>query len=187
MVSSLVHVLIVTPVIFFWLRERHLGLEREPLPDTPDRRTSRRALVLAGVVWLAGVGLFSAWRLAGGGGGPFSSAPSNGGIVQTVRAGDVEIVLRAADGALRQGRNQFTIEFRRPDTTTLLDVGTVHASASMSMPGMVMSGGLQVTPSDVPGRYAATADFGMSGAWQISIDWNGPAGRGSINFSGSVQ
>src|SRR5213078_2928539 len=32
MVSSLVHVLIVTPVIFFWIRERRLGLQGEPLP-----------------------------------------------------------------------------------------------------------------------------------------------------------
>src|SRR5512145_2008601 len=32
MVSSLLHVLIVTPVIFFWLRERRYGLHREPLP-----------------------------------------------------------------------------------------------------------------------------------------------------------
>ena len=31
MVSSLLHVLIVTPVIFFWLQERRLGLQREPL------------------------------------------------------------------------------------------------------------------------------------------------------------
>ena len=31
MVSSLLHVLIVTPVIFFWIRERRLGLQHEPL------------------------------------------------------------------------------------------------------------------------------------------------------------
>src|SRR5207342_1134972 len=31
MVSSLLHVLIVTPVIFFWIHERRLGLEHEPL------------------------------------------------------------------------------------------------------------------------------------------------------------
>ena len=37
MVSSLVHVLIVTPVIFFWLRERQLGLHAEtPVPGDAD-------------------------------------------------------------------------------------------------------------------------------------------------------
>src|SRR5512139_3011174 len=44
MVSSLVHVLIVTPVIFFSLRERQLGLQREVLHDLPDRVAPRRAL-----------------------------------------------------------------------------------------------------------------------------------------------
>src|SRR5437773_6604682 len=33
MVSSLIHVLIVTPVIFSWVRERRLGLQHEALPD----------------------------------------------------------------------------------------------------------------------------------------------------------
>ena len=37
MVSSLLHVLIVTPVIFFWIRERRLGLQREPLPRAEQR------------------------------------------------------------------------------------------------------------------------------------------------------
>jgi hypothetical protein len=88
---------------------------------------------------------------------------------------------------LRQGRNSFTFEFRRPGTTTLVDVGTVRASANMPMPGMVMSSGLQVTPTGVPGRYAATAEFGMAGAWPMAIEWNGPAGHGSVNFQGGVQ
>ena len=57
----------------------------------------------------------------------------------------------------------------------------------MPMPGMVMSSGLQVTPTGVPGRYAATAEFGMAGAWPMAIEWNGPAGQGSVNFQGGVQ
>ena len=57
----------------------------------------------------------------------------------------------------------------------------------MPMPGMVMSGGLQVTPTGVAGRYAATAEFGMAGAWQMAIEWNGPAGRGAASFEGTVQ
>jgi hypothetical protein len=107
--------------------------------------------------------------------------------VQTVHAGDLDIVLMSATGTLRQGRNSFTLEFRRTGTTTLVDVGTVRASANMPMPGMVMSGGLQLTPTGVPGRYAATAEFGMAGAWQMAIEWNGPAGQGSVNFQGGVQ
>ena len=107
--------------------------------------------------------------------------------MQTVRAGDLDIVLLSPSGTLRLGRNAFTIEFRRRGITTLVDVGSARGSASMSMPGMVMSGGLEVTATAVPGRYAATAEFGMAGAWQMSIEWNGPAGQGAMTFYGGVQ
>jgi len=50
-----------------------------------------------------------------------------------------------------------------------------------------MSGGLQVAPSGVPGRYIGTGSFGMAGAWQMAIEWDGPTGRGSVSFHGSVQ
>jgi Cu(I)/Ag(I) efflux system membrane protein CusA/SilA len=186
MVSSLVHVLIVTPVIFFWIRERRLGLQREPLPRNAHvRGSSRRLAIAAGCVALVAVISFVVWRSRPGGSEP--TAQSAGAVVQTIRAGDLDIALLSPTGTLRQGRNSFTFEFRRTGTTTLADVGTVRASANMSMPGMVMSGGLQVTPTGVPGRYAATAEFGMAGSWQMAIEWNGPAGQGSVNFQGGVQ
>ena len=56
----------------------------------------------------------------------------------------------------------------------------------MPMPGMVMSGGLQVQPTGTPGR-TGTAEFGMAGAWQMAIEWDGAAGRGSASFEGAVQ
>jgi hypothetical protein len=187
MVSSLVHVLIVTPVIFFWLRERQLGLQREVLPDVPASVAPRRALVLGLGALVVVTGLFAVWRIAGREGSQSAGSVSDSSVVQTIRSGDLEIVLRSPDASLRQGRNNFTIEFRRSNTSALLDVGTVRASGNMTMPGMVMSSGLQVTPSGVPGRYLATAEFGMSGTWQMAIEWNGPAGQGSVNFQGSVQ
>jgi Cu(I)/Ag(I) efflux system membrane protein CusA/SilA len=186
MVSSLVHVLIVTPVIFFWLRERQLGLEHQELPRAPAGVPRRRAVVLALVAALLIAGSAAAWRLSRPGGRSPSTTGRDATIVQTVRAGELDIVLRSADAPLRQGRNTFTIEFRRAGGE-LVDVGAVSASANMPMPGMVMSSGLQVKPSGVPGRYAATAEFGMAGQWQMAIEWNGPAGRGSVSFHGSVQ
>jgi len=108
-------------------------------------------------------------------------------VVKTVRAGDLDIALLSPSGALREGRNRFTIEFRRTGTTTLVNAGTVRASANMTMAGMAMSGGLEVSPTNVEGRYAATGAFPMGGAWQMAIDWNGPAGQGSVRFEGSVQ
>jgi hypothetical protein len=52
---------------------------------------------------------------------------------------------------------------------------------------MVMPSGLQLQRTSVSGRYTATAEFGMAGAWQFAIEWDGPAGRGSANFEGAVQ
>ena len=83
-------------------------------------------------------------------------------IVQTVQSGDIDIVIRSKDGTLHQGRSVFTIEFRRPGSAALVDVGAVHASANMTMPGMAMSGGLEVSPTGVPGRYDASAEFDQS-------------------------
>jgi hypothetical protein len=107
--------------------------------------------------------------------------------IQQVRAGDLDIVLTSPSGQLRQGRSAFVIEFRSASTGELVDVGTVRASAAMKMPGMVMSGGVQATPSATPGRYEAVGEFGMAGAWEMTIEWQGPAGNGSVSFEGAVQ
>jgi hypothetical protein len=106
--------------------------------------------------------------------------------IQRVKSGDLDIVLLSDDGALNQGTEAFVIEFRKPDGT-LQDAGSVTTSANMPMPGMTMPGSVQVAPSDVPGRYRATGDFSMAGGWQMTIDWNGPAGQGSVSFDGTVQ
>jgi hypothetical protein len=179
-------VLIVTPVIFFWIRERRLGLQHEPLPAPGRVVVTRRGLLIgAGTLAVVVAAAFFAWRAAGP---PGRSAEDRAAsVVQTVPAGDLDVVLLSPSGTLRQGRNGFTIEFRKRGTNTPVDVGTVRASANMPMPGMVMSGGLQVAPTGVPGRYSATAEFGMAGAWQMAIEWDGPAGKGSINFEGGVQ
>jgi len=116
-----------------------------------------------------------------------ATARDAGRVVQVVHSGELDIVLLSNDGSLRQGRNTFTIEFRRTGTTALIDAGTVSASANMTMPGMVMSGGLRVEPTRTRGRYTATAEFGMAGGWAMAIEWDGPAGKGSVSFQGDVK
>jgi len=186
MVSSLLHVLIVTPVIFCWIRERRLGLQHEPMPEYQGVALNRRSLVIGAVVLaIVTAAAFLVWRSSV----PTGERPggSAAGVIQTVRAGDLDVVLLSQTGTLRQGRNAFTVEFRQTGTNALVDVGAVRASANMPMPGMVMSGGLQLAPTGVPGRYSATAEFGMAGAWQMAIEWDGPAGKGQVNFQGGVQ
>jgi hypothetical protein len=57
----------------------------------------------------------------------------------------------------------------------------------MAMPGMVMTGDVQVQRTAVPGRYGASAEFGMAAAWPMTIEWAGPAGVGQVSFEGTVQ
>jgi hypothetical protein len=109
-----------------------------------------------------------------------------GAPVQQIRSGDLTIVLSSPTGALHMGRNAYTFEFRGANGS-LIDVGAVRSSANMTMPGMAMSGGVEVSRTTVPGRYQATADFGMAGAWKMAIEWDGPAGRGSVDFEGPVR
>jgi Cu(I)/Ag(I) efflux system membrane protein CusA/SilA len=186
MASSLLHVLVVTPVLFFWIHERRLGLRHESLPATERVRVNRRtALIVVGAIVLLLLVTAITWRVTTRDRQDVTRA--TGTVVQTVRAGNLDVVVLSESGALRTGRNAFTIEFRRAGTETLVDAGRVHASANMTMPGMVMSGNLQVMPSSVAGRYAATAEFGMAGSWPMTVEWDGPAGKGSVNFQGGVQ
>jgi len=189
MVSSLAHVLIVTPVIFFWLRERQYGLQHEaPEPRGLARRglerPSRRVVLAAGALVVALAAAFVIWeQMPGRDGG--SREAVTGSVIQSVQSGELTIALLSASGPLRLGHNTFTVEFRRGDT--LVDVGRVSASANMTMPGMVMSSGLQIQPAGGVGRYTATAEFGMPGAWPFSVEWDGAAGRGSARFEGMVR
>jgi hypothetical protein len=107
--------------------------------------------------------------------------------VQRVRSGDLDLVLLSEDGVLNKGHESFTIEFRKADGGSMVDVGTVTTSANMPMPGMTMSGNVLVERSDVAGRYRASGDFGMAGTWQMRLEWNGPSGQGSVGFDGTVQ
>jgi Cu(I)/Ag(I) efflux system membrane protein CusA/SilA len=185
MLSSLLHVLVVTPVIFFWLHERRLGLHHEPLPTPAVRRAQPWKPIVATLsVVIAAAMVVLLWRHAVGSGG--ANEPAAGQVVQQVNAGGVQISLLSPSGTLHQGRNVFTIEFRSADGR-LVDAGAVRASGNLAMPGMVMSSGLQVQRTAAVGRYQANAEFGMAGAWHMAIEWDGPAGKGSVNFEGAVQ
>jgi Cu(I)/Ag(I) efflux system membrane protein CusA/SilA len=188
MVSSLIHVLIVTPVIFFTIRKRHLGLsDGEFDSDIKQPVWNRRSMVIAAaaVALIVLMGLL-VWNTRRAGTTASESAQGDD-LVETVRSGDLEIVLRAPGRVFRQGRNNFTVDFRSAQSRALVDAGSVRANANMTMPGMVMSSGMQLQPSGTPGRYVGTADFGMAGAWQFAIEWDGPVGRGSASFEGKVQ
>jgi Cu(I)/Ag(I) efflux system membrane protein CusA/SilA len=190
MISSLVYVLIVTPVLFSWIHERRLGLVTanestgRVIPYAAPRH--QRATGVIVILVVASLGLIGAWRIRERS-AMATQAQAAGAVLETVRSGDLVITLSNPSGELRTGGNSFRIEFRSTQTNALVDVGTVHLGAAMAMPGMAMTGTMSVIPAGQPGVYEASGDFGMSGSWQMALEWNGPAGRGSAAFDGRVQ
>jgi Cu(I)/Ag(I) efflux system membrane protein CusA/SilA len=182
MVSSLVYVLVVTPVLFYWINEYRLRPVAAPV-TTPSFAVWRWVpAAFALVIAIAAGGWWLRARTA--------AAPQpepTGAVLQTVRAGDLAITLSNPTGELRQGSNNFRIEFRSARTNAPVNVGDVRLNAAMTMPGMSMAGTTTVTPGERPGMYEAKGDFAMSGSWDMTLEWNGPAGRGSAAFKGSVQ
>jgi Cu(I)/Ag(I) efflux system membrane protein CusA/SilA len=182
MVSSLIYVLVVTPVLFYWIQEYRLRPERSDIvPSIAVPRWVPAAIVL--VLAVAGGTWWMRDRMSAA---PQDEATS-GAVLQTVRSGDLAITLSNPAGELRQGANDFRIEFRSARTNAPVNVGDVRLNAAMTMPGMAMTGTTAVTRGDRPGVYEAKGDFAMSGSWDMTLEWDGPAGRGSAAFKGSVQ
>jgi hypothetical protein len=129
----------------------------------------------------AGLGLIALLAVGCG-----SSSGSVMKELQRVKVGDITVVVLSDDAEVTQGKDAVTLEFRGPDDQ-LRDVGSVKAAATMPMAGMApMLGNVQVTP-DAPGRYRLATDLGMSGGWQIALDWEGPAGKGGTRFQQPVR
>ena len=101
--------------------------------------------------------------------------------------GKLTIVLLNSTGELKQGQNEFVVQFK-DDQGQLVDVGDVQLGSSMSMPSMApMSGDSELTPTGETGTYRVKSNFAMSGAWHFTISWNGKQGQGSTAFNSNVR
>jgi len=130
--------------------------------------------------------LWGLMLMAASAGGACGGAPALTEL-QKVKAGMLDVVLLSPRDTLRHGTDDFVIEFRNASEGKLADVGAVRATASMPMAGSPMFGSLTVTKTEVPGRYRADGEFSMAGTWRLAIEWDGPNGKGSVAFSGTVQ
>ena len=109
-------------------------------------------------------------------------------VIQTQKAKDMTITLLSETGQWTQGKNTFVLEFTSAATKQPVDVGKVTLNTSMPMPGMApMIAGATLSPDKGPGRYLGTIDFPDRGARQVTVAWDGPAGKGSTQFSVPVR
>ena len=107
--------------------------------------------------------------------------------IETRTVGSITIVLLNSTGELKQGQNEFVVQFRDPQGQPI-DVGDVQLGSSMTMPSMApMSGGSEITPTGQTGTYRVKSNFAMSGAWHFTIAWNGPNGQGNTAFNSNVR
>ena len=107
--------------------------------------------------------------------------------VQRVRSGNVDVILLSPDGLVHQ-KETLIIEFHKPSTGDLVDVGNVKVNTTMPMPGMApMFGTANIRPGDTPGRYLMESAMEMSGSWRVVIDWTGATEMGHVALNATVQ
>jgi hypothetical protein len=106
--------------------------------------------------------------------------------IKTQKTKDVTVSLLSESGQWKQGKNDFVVAFTKDGKA--VDAGKVSVNTSMPMPGMApMVVGATLRPGTEPGRYGGTISFPDSGDRQVTVTWDGPAGKGSTKFSVPVR
>lgn len=108
--------------------------------------------------------------------------------IHTQKTKDVVVTLMSESGQWKQGKNNFVLEVTSARDRQPVDAGKVSLNTSMTMSGMApMIAGAALSPDRTPGRYAGTITFPDTGTRQVTVTWDGPAGKGVTKFSVSVR
>jgi len=108
--------------------------------------------------------------------------------IHTQKTKDLVVTLESESGQWKQGKNDFVLEFTSTQDKQPVDAGKVSLNTSMTMSGMApMIAGATLSPDKTPGRYLGTITFPDGGVRQVTVTWDGPAGKGSTKFSVSVR
>lgn len=108
--------------------------------------------------------------------------------IHTQKTKDVVVKLLSESGQWKPGKNAFVVEVTSAKDDRPVDAGKVSLNTSMLMPGMApMIAGARLAPDKTPGRYVGTIEFPDTGARQVTVTWEGPAGKGSTKFSIPVR
>ncbi len=109
-------------------------------------------------------------------------------VIHTQKTKDVVITLKSESGQWSKGRNAFVLEFTSAKDKQPVDASNVALNTSMTMSGMSpMVAGATLSPDRTPGRYLGTIEFADTGTRQVTVSWEGPAGKGSAGFSVPVR
>ena len=109
-------------------------------------------------------------------------------VIQTQKTKDVVLTLKSESGQWSKGKNAFVLEFTSAKDKQPVDAGKVSLETSMTMSGMSpMVAGATLSPDKAPGRYLGTIEFPDTGTRQVTVSWDGAAGKGSTKFSVPVR
>ena len=108
--------------------------------------------------------------------------------IATQKAKEVVVTLKSESGQWTKGKNTFVLELTSVNDKQPVEAGTVTLNSSMTMSGMSpMVAGATLTPDKTPGRYMGTIEFPDTGTRQVTVTWDGPAGKGSTKLSVPVR
>src|SRR5438874_11518944 len=107
--------------------------------------------------------------------------------IHTQKTKDVVRALMSESGQWKSGKNDFVLEFTSAKDKQPVDPGKVTLNTSMSMPGMAPMVAGATVAQEKPGRYTGTITFPDKGSRQVTVAWDGPAGKGSTKFSVPVR
>lgn len=106
--------------------------------------------------------------------------------VKTQTAKDLSVSVLNESGQWKVGKNDFVLAFTKDGKP--VDVGKVTLNTSMPMPGMApMLAGATLQPDKATGQYRGRISFPDNGDRQVTVTWDGPAGKGSTKFSVPVR
>lgn len=109
-------------------------------------------------------------------------------VIKAQKAKDVIVSVLSESGQWKSGKNEFVLAFTSAQDGKPVDVGKVTLSTAMPMPGMApMLAGATLQPDTTPGRYRGTISFADRGDRQVTVSWDGPAGKGSTKLSIPVR
>jgi hypothetical protein len=107
--------------------------------------------------------------------------------IHTQKTKDVVVTLMNEAGQWKEGKNAFVLEFTSAKDRKPLYAGKATLNTSMAMSGMAPMIAGATLSADGPGRYRGTIEFPDRGTRQVTVTWDGPAGKGSTKFSVPVR
>jgi len=90
--------------------------------------------------------------------------------IHTQQAGEYTVTVLSETGSIKNGANDFVLEFRKTADNQPVNVGSVEVAPVMDMPGMgPMIASAETTPGDKLGRYDVKYNLSMAGLWKFNV------------------